>query len=113
MLTVKKRLLDPDGATLSLEGWLVLGRDCQQVEGQLEDLLRENKLKVVLDLTGLTYIDSAGVGIVMKCFGKMKKAGGTLRVAGASGMVERSLKLTNLHQIIQFFPTVEAATEAL
>ena len=113
MLTVEKRLIDPDLAVLALAGRLTLGRECQQVEWQLEDLLREGKLKVILDLSGLTYIDSAGVGIVAMCFGKLNKSGGTLRVAGATGYVEETLRMTHLHEVIQLFPTVEAAAESL
>jgi anti-sigma B factor antagonist len=109
MLTVEKRFADSDVPVLSLTGRLTLGRDCQQVEWQLDDLLREGKLRVILDLSGLNFIDSAGVGIVVMCFGKLKKSGGTLRVAGAAGVVENTLKMTNVHQIVRFFPTVEAA----
>ena len=113
MLTVEKKLVDSDVAVLSLTGRLTLGRDCQQVEWQLDDLLKEGKLKVILDVSGLNYLDSAGVGIVVMCFGKLKKSGGTLRVAGAAGMVERILTMINVHKIIQFLPTVEAAAQSL
>ena len=64
------------------------------MEWQVDDLLREGKLSVVLDLFGLSFINSAGVGMVMMCFGKLKKSGGTLRVAGAKGYVENTLKMT-------------------
>jgi anti-sigma B factor antagonist len=66
---------------------------------------------VVLDVAGLNQIDSTGVGIVVMCSGKLKKAGGELRLAGASGMVEKVLKMTSIDQIIHFYPTAAAATE--
>ena len=113
MLTVEKRFVDSAAPVLALIGRLTLGRDCQQVERQLDDLLGQGKLRVILDLSDLNYIDSAGVGMVVMCFGKLKKSGGTLRVAGAAGLVEQTLKMTHVHQIIQFFPTVEAAAESL
>ena len=109
MLTVEKRLVDSDVAVLSLAGRLTLGRDCQRVEWQVDDLLREGKLSVIFDLSGLSFIDSAGVGMVMMCFGKLKKSGGTLRVAGAKGYVEDTLKMTRVNEVLQLFPSVEAA----
>ena len=109
MLTVEKRLVDSDVAVLSLAGRLTLGRDCQRVEWQVDDLLREGKLSVIFDLSGLSFIDSAGVGMVMMCFGKLKKSGGTLRVAGAKGYVEDTLKMTRVNEVMQLFPSVEAA----
>jgi anti-sigma B factor antagonist len=112
MLSVEKKQVDSDVLVLSLAGMLTLGRDCQQLEWQLDDLLRDGKLRVIFDLSGLNYIDSAAAGIVVTCFAKLKKFGGTLRVAGATGVVEHALKMINVHQIIQFFPTVEAAAES-
>lgn len=109
MLTVVSRFVGSDVGVLSLAGRLAVGRDCQQVEGQFDDILRQGKLRVVFDLSGLSYIDSAGVGMLVMCLHRLKKRGGTLRVAGATGAVNALLKMTNMHQIIQFFPTVEAA----
>jgi anti-sigma B factor antagonist len=109
MLTVEKRLVDSDVAVLSLAGRLTLGRDCQRVEWQVDDLLREGKLNVVFDLSALSFIDSAGVGIVMMCFGKLKKAGGSLLLAGAQGYVENTFKMTHVNDVVGLFPSVEAA----
>jgi anti-anti-sigma factor len=109
MLTVEKRLVDTDVAVLQLAGRLNLGRDCQRVEWQVDDLLREGKLSVVFDLSGLSFIDSAGVGMVMMCFVKLKKSGGTLLVAGAKGYVEDTLKMTRVNEVLQLFPSVDAA----
>ena len=113
MLNVEKRLVDSDVAVLSLAGRLSLGRDCQRVEWQVDDLLREGKLSVIFDLSGLSFIDSAGVGMVMMCFGKLKKSGGTLLVAGAQGYVEDTLKMTRVNEVLQLFPSVEAAAASL
>jgi anti-anti-sigma factor len=109
MLTVEKKLVDSDVAVLQLAGRLNLGRDCQRVEWQVDDLLREGKLSVIFALSGLSFIDSAGVGMVMMCFGKLKKSGGTLLVAGAKGYVEDTLKMTRVNEVLPLFPSVEAA----
>ena len=109
MLTVEKKLVDSDVAVLQLAGRLNLGRDCQRVEWQVDDLLREGKLNLIFDLSGLSFIDSAGVGMVMMCFGKLKKSGGALLVAGAKGYVEDTLKMTRVNEVLPLFPDVETA----
>ena len=111
MLTITKRLVDPGIVVLEVSGTLTLGRDCQQVEWQLADLLRDNQTKVVFDLTELKQLDSTGIGIVVMCSGKLKKAGGELRIAGAAGMVENVLRMTSVDHIVRMFPTAAAATE--
>jgi anti-anti-sigma factor len=48
----------------------------------------------------VTHIDSTGIGIIMMSAGQVKQAGKDLGVAGATGHVERVLKMTNVHQVL-------------
>jgi anti-sigma B factor antagonist len=109
-LTIREQSVD-DVVVLKISGRITLGRDCQQVEWKVEDLVREEKTKIVLDLSGVDHVDSSGVGIIMMCYGKAKKSGGDLRLAGVTQNVERTLKAVNLERIFQFYPTSAAAVE--
>jgi len=109
-LTIEEQSVD-DVVVLKISGRIILGRDCQQVEWKVEDLAREKKTKIVLDLSGCDHVDSSGVGIIIMCYGKAKKSGGELRLAGVTGNVERILKAVNLERIFQFYPTAAAAAE--
>ena len=40
------------------------------------ELIRENESRVILDLSGVDLIDSAGIGTIVLCFSRLKKAGG-------------------------------------
>lgn len=113
MLTLQKNQLDSGVVVLQVSGTLTLGRDCQQVEWQVEDLVKEKQTKVVLDVSGLKQIDSTGVGIVVMCSGKLKKAGGELRIAGAGGMVENVLKMTSIDQMIKFYANAAEAAKGI
>lgn len=112
MLNILKKHVEPDVTILEISGRLAIGRDCQEVEWQLDDLLKAQKTKVVFDLTELKYIDSTGIGIIVMCHGKLKKSGGDLRVACPQGVVDDTIRLTRVDQMIQLFPTCAAATES-
>lgn len=112
LLTIEKRALDSGVVVLEVSGTLTLGRDCQQVEWQIDDLVSAKQVKVVLDASSLKQIDSTGIGIVVMCSGKLKKAGGELRVAGAGGMVENVLKMTHVDAIIKLYQTAAEAIES-
>src|SRR5579863_10317417 len=112
LLTIQKKALDSGVVLLEVSGTLTMGRDCQQVEWQIDDLVSAKQVKVVLDASSLKQIDSTGIGIVVMCSGKLKKAGGELRLAGASGMVENVLKMTNIDSIVKSYPTVAAAVKS-
>jgi anti-sigma B factor antagonist len=112
VLNIQKKQIEPDVTVLHISGRLTMGRACQDVEWHLEDLLKEQRTKVVFDLSDLKYLDSTGVGIVVMCSGKLRKSGGELRVAGAQGDVVATLKLTHVDQIVPLFPSCSEAVES-
>ena len=100
-----------DIAVLVLRGSIHTGPDCRRVEHEVEELLNAGKRGVIFDLGGVTHIDSAAIGVVVRSYAKLKKAGGMLRLAGCCGMVDASLKLTKVDKAIGMFPDVAAAAE--
>jgi len=109
MLEIQTKHLQPDIVVLELTGRITIGRDCKQLEWAVESLVNEGRKKIIFDLTGVTNIDSTGIGIIVMSAGQIKKAGGALRVAGATAHVEDVLKMTNIDQIVVLHPTTAAA----
>jgi len=112
-LNIQRRLIGSDTVVVEILGKIVFGPECQQIEWLIADLLGQDEKKIIFDISGVSQIDSTGVGIIVMCFGKMKKAGGDLRVAGAKGIVEEVLKMTKVDSIISLYPTAAAAVEGI
>jgi len=108
MMEIQTRELPPDVVVLEIAGRITMGRDCKQLEWSTENLVRDNKKKIVFDLSGVTHIDSTGIGIIVMCAGHIKQAGGQLRVC-ANGHVEKVLRLTSVDRVVDLHPTVAAA----
>jgi len=64
---------------------------------------------VVFDLTGVPYMDSAGMGLVMNHYVHCQTHGSRLVVAGANSRVLDLLKVTRVDSVLPLKPTVEAA----
>ena len=109
MLEIQTKQVDPDIVVLEIVGRITLGRECKQLEWAVESLVGEGRKKVIFDLSGVTFVDSTGIGIIVMSAGKMKKAAGELRVAGATAHVEEVLKMTSVDQIVGLHPTAAAA----
>ena len=111
LLNIEKQQAANGVVVLKISGRISLGRDSQQIEWQVNDLLKANQNRVVFDLTNVNHMDSTGIGILMMCSARLKKAGGSLRVAGAQGLVGDVLRMTNVDSILGLYPTAaEAAT---
>jgi len=68
--------------------------------------------KLVLDLSGVNSIDSAGIGELALLQTWSEARSGSLKFAGASPLVSDLLELTNLDSVLEVHPTVEAALAA-
>ena len=109
MLEIQTRNVEPDIVVLEIKGRLTMGRECQQLEWSTDALVKEKKKKIIFDLSGVSQIDSTGVGIVVMSAGQIKEAGGRLRVC-AQGHVEKVLKLTSVDKVVDLHATMETAS---
>jgi len=72
-------------------------------------LLKEGRKNVVLNLAGLQYLDSSGIGELARIYVSVVKAGGQLRAIGLSSKVEEVLRITQLYRVFPEFPSEEEA----
>jgi anti-anti-sigma factor len=64
---------------------------------------------VVVDLSGVNSIDSAGIGELALLQARAKQESASLKYAGPSPLVSELLELTNLDSVLELHPTVDAA----
>jgi anti-anti-sigma factor len=111
-LQVSHREVAPDTVVVTLAGKMMLS-DSAALESVIVSLLAAGPRKFIVDLSGLTHIDSTGIGTFIASLGKVGQAGGTLAMAGAGGMVREAFRVTRLDKIFRFFPDVESARAGL
>ena len=91
----------------------VSGRLTSFEVGALRDsisrLLKHGRKNIVLNLSGLQYLDSSGIGELARVYVMVVKENGQLKVIGLSPKVEEILKITQLYQVFPEFPNEEAA----
>jgi anti-sigma B factor antagonist len=75
-------------------------------------LLKQGRKNIVLNLSGLQYLDSSGIGELARIYVSVVKESGQLKVVGLTPKVEEILKITQLYQVFPEFPTEEAALQS-
>jgi len=111
-LRIAKKEMKPGVSVLELSGPLQMGVECKQLELAFDELLRENRTRVVLDLSGVTKLDSSGFGRIVNCFSRVSKAGGTIRLAGVPGTMAGILKSTHADRFLKVYATAAEASES-
>lgn len=75
-------------------------------------LLAEGRKHIVLNLSGLEYLDSSGIGELARIYVMVLKSGGEMKVVGLTRNVEEVLKITHLYQVFPEFPDEETALQS-
>ncbi len=91
---------EPDITGISCSGRFTMGTRLSETEGLIHSLIEKGMRKLVLDLTHVDVVDSAGLGVLMRAFGELNERGGQLRIAGPSEQVRRLLQITHTASIL-------------
>lgn len=75
-------------------------------------LLREGHKHLVLNLNGLDYLDSSGIGELARLYVTVVKGGGEIKVIGLTPRIEEILKITHLYQVFPEYPDERAALQS-
>ena len=78
----------------------------------IQGLLRQGRRDIVLILTGLEYLDSSGIGELVRNYVSVVKKGGSMKVVGLAPRVEEILKITQLYQVFPEFPDEASALQS-
>ncbi|MHC4909895.1 MAG: STAS domain-containing protein [Planctomycetota bacterium] len=65
--------------------------------------------KIIVDCSGLDYISSYGLGILIRLHRRMSEHGGNVKLSNVRGMLPEILQLTRLNRHLGIFPSVDAA----
>jgi anti-sigma B factor antagonist len=75
----------------------------------IQSLLKAQRKNILLNLSGLLYLDSSGIGELARMYVAVVKQGGAMKVIGLTPKVEEVMKITHLSQVFQEFPDEQSA----
>ena len=113
MLETEVFQFEPDITGVSCAGRFTLGTRLSETETLLNSLIEQGARKLVLDLTHVEFVDSAGLGIIMRIFGEIGQRGGQLRIAGAHEQVRRLFDITHTTAILAVDPDLVTSVKKL
>ena len=91
------------------KGKITIGEGDVLLREEISKLLTENKKQLVLDLSGVSYMDSAGVGELVSVYTSVKNRGGDLKLSGLTKKIKDLLQITQLMTIFDTYDTTADA----
>ena len=107
-MTIKEERRD-GVAVLSVKGKMLGGPETAALHQKVKDLLAEGVKKVVIDLSGVKWLNSSGLGVLMGAMTSVRNAGGELKLSGVTDKVESLFMITKLITIFDTYDSVDEA----
>ena len=99
-----------DVTVLDLKGKMTLGEGDELLKDKINSLLPAGKKKLLLNLESVPYIDSAGLGEVVRTYTTVSRQGGSLKLLNLTKRIEDLLSITKL---LTVFDTFDSEAEAI
>jgi anti-sigma B factor antagonist len=95
---------------LDIHGKLTLGDGDELLRDKINSLMHQGRKKVLLNLAEVPYIDSAGLGEIVRTYTTVSRQGGSLKLLNLTKRIQDLLSITKL---LTVFETFENESEAL
>ena len=99
-----------DVVVLDVSGKIVLGEATELLKDKVNSLVNQGQKKLLLNLAGVSYMDSAGLGMMMAAYATAMRQGGSLKLLNLTKRITDLLFITKL---LMIFETFDSETEAL
>ena len=90
-------------SVVDITGQITIGAGDVQMRDAVMELLEGDQKQILLNLSGVSYMDSAGIGELVACFKRAKERGGVVKLVNPTGKVYDLLQLTKLEDIFEVF----------
>jgi anti-sigma B factor antagonist len=108
-MQIEERIIE--GVTvLDLKGKMTLGEGDELLKDKINSLMNQGRGKILLNLEGVPYIDSAGLGEIVRTYTTVSRQGGTMKLVNLTKRITDLLAITKL---LTVFETYDNESEAL
>ena len=99
-----------DVMILDLKGKITLGEGDELLKDKVNSLVNQGRRKIVLNLAEVPYLDSAGLGEVVRAYTTVSRQGGSLKLLN---LTKRITDLLSITKLLTVFDTFDAEDEAV
>ena len=97
---------------LTVDGDLVIGESESVFKRTVTRLIEEGKVNLLVDLRGVGFLDSSGLGALVRAMTMSQKEGGVAKLLGAGPQVRKLLEMTKLDSVFENYADMESAVSS-
>jgi len=101
-----------DVTIVDISGRIALGEESAALRELVADLLSEGNVKILLNLAGVDYIDSSGLGALVSASASTRKAGGQMKLVNLTHRIDDLMEVTRLYTVFDISSDEAAAVKS-
>jgi len=101
-----------DVVILDVKGRITLGEGDELLKDKVNTLVNQGKKKIVLNLADVPYVDSAGLGEIVRTYTTVSRQGGSLKLLNLTKRISDLLSITKLLTVFETFDTEKDAVSS-
>ncbi len=108
-MQIEERVVNNNVTVLDLKGKMTLGEGDELLKDKINSLLQQNRKNIVLNLEAVPYIDSAGLGEIVRTYTTVSRQGGKLKLVNLTKRITDLLSITKLLTVFETFDSEQDA----
>jgi len=101
-----------DVMVLDLKGKITLGEGDELLKDKVNSLVNQGQKKIILNLGGVPYVDSAGLGEIVRTYTTVSRQGGSLKLLNLTKRITDLLAITKLLTVFETFDSESDAVKS-
>jgi anti-sigma B factor antagonist len=101
-----------DIVVIDVDGKIVLGDGDVEIKQTVDDLLRKGNKNILLNLAKVPYLDSAGLGEIIRCFTALRRSGGHFKLLSPNQRIIDLLSITKLMNVFDCYDNESSAIKS-
>ena len=110
-MQIEERVVN-DVTILDLKGKITLGEGDEALKDKINSLILQNRKRILLNLADVPYIDSAGLGEIVRTYTTVSRQGGQLKLVNLTKRITDLLMITKLLTVFETFEVEQDAIKS-
>jgi anti-sigma B factor antagonist len=110
-MKIVERLIN-DVTILDLHGKIMIGEGDDVLRDSVSKVVESGKTKIILNLGEVDYVDSAGLGEIVRCYTTVSRKGGRLKLIHLTKKIRDLLSITKLLTVFETFDSEDEAVRS-
>ena len=109
---MKMKILEKGMVTIVVIEGNIMQEEIALFRSRLEDLIESGKIRIIIDMSGVNYLSSMGLSVLISAKNQLQQQHGDLKIASVNQLIRNLFEVTRLVKKLDVYETIDDAAVA-